>query len=449
MGFRSVNFSPEGLFLIGLFEVFNTSGIRYAVMRNHLTLPFSAGGSDLDLIVDEADEAVAKVLIAKAISKAGGTSLGSIQTYGFYKVFALGRNVDADGGWWGLCIDINFGLFFQGQRLLAKNVQWPTNNYRGITVLTEDFAGVLGVLKEVLNNRTMPQKYSDAARKGVLCNWQEISCLLAPMGVSTLNLLHKLLLSDNVLENRVIEFDLVRNAFFRHALISKPVKYLVGRSSYEWSKAKRYFNPSGKVVAILGVDGAGKSTIINAIKPVLDMATHNTVVVQHLRPTIFPPLSRLKGKAATINVPVLDPHEQKPSGKAVSLFRLVYLMLDYVFGYWLKTRPMIAKQPTLVIFDRYAYDIIIDPLRFRIGLPAKLIRAMVWIAPKPDLIICLYGNPRVLQIRKLELPLGEVERQVRALKQFASTRSNSYLVSTEKSISETSSDVLKIMLKKC
>jgi hypothetical protein len=45
--------APEGLFLQQLFERFNESGIRYAVMRNHEPLPFSAGGSDLDIIVSQ------------------------------------------------------------------------------------------------------------------------------------------------------------------------------------------------------------------------------------------------------------------------------------------------------------------------------------------------------------------------------------------------------------
>jgi hypothetical protein len=48
--------AAEGLFLQQLFERFNESAIRYAVVRNHEPLPLSAGGSDLNIIVSQQDD---------------------------------------------------------------------------------------------------------------------------------------------------------------------------------------------------------------------------------------------------------------------------------------------------------------------------------------------------------------------------------------------------------
>jgi len=214
---------------------------------------------------------------------------------------------------------------------------------------------------------------------------------------------------------------------------------------YERFKLQLFENPYGFVIAILGVDGVGKSTLIDAIKPVLDKATNNALFVQHLRPSLLPPLARLKGKKAVHEGPVLEPHASPPSGIIGSLIRLVYLTLDYILGYWVKIRPKIAKQPAIVLFDRYAYDMAIDPLRFRIGLSGKVVEWFTRLAPKPDLIICLYASPEVIASRKQELPLEETRRQVKALRAFARKEPRAVLISNEGSIDEVRERVLQTL----
>lgn len=203
------------------------------------------------------------------------------------------------------------------------------------------------------------------------------------------------------------------------------------------------------VVAFLGVDGSGKSTIINALTLLLDDATNSNSVVHHLRPSLLPPLSRLRGKDKGSSGPVLDPHGSQPSGIFGSFFRLMYLTLDYIIGYWIKVRPQIVLENTVVIFDRYAYDMLLDPRRFRISLSAKIIRWFMCFVPKPDLIFCLYGRPEVLVARKNELSLDEVVRQIEALKIFAAQESRAVLVSTEGTIESTRDQVFQKIVKHC
>jgi len=441
--------APESFFLQNLFAALMTKKIRYAVMRNPEPLPYSAGGSDLDLLVARQDGERTKAALFEAIHVTGGVALGISETSGFFKVYAFGQNSEVDNSWWGQRIDVNVGLIFKGQSQLTDDEPWPVRNFRGITVLADGFAGVLGVLKEVLNNSTFPDRYAVAARQGIVQDWVSIKRLLFPMGEASLEQLKTLLLSDAPPDEPVIKCRQLRNAFLRHAMTTHPGGYLMGRMVYEWSKVRRYLKPSGKIIAILGVDGAGKSTIINAIKPVLDDATHNATVVQHLRPTWLPPLAHLKGKNAIATGPVLDPHGSKPSGALGSLFRLIYLMLDYILGYWVKICPKIAKQPTVVIFDRYVYDIVLDPRRFRIALPSKVIRWFTRLAPKPDLIFCLHGNPDVIVARKRELPLAEVARQVDALKEFAANEPRAVLISTEGTVEQSRDQVLEAIANYC
>lgn len=205
----------------------------------------------------------------------------------------------------------------------------------------------------------------------------------------------------------------------------------------------------GIFIVILGVDGSGKSTIINAIKPTLTAMSNNNIFIKHLRPGFLPPLARLRGQRDEQIGPVTDPHGSTPSGIVGSLLRIIYLMTDYILGYCLITLPKVKKQSAIIIYDRYAYDMAIDPRRFRIALPSKLIRWFTRLAPKPDLIFCLYGNPEVIAARKRELPLEEVARQVDALKEFAANEPHAVLISTEGTVVQARDQVLEAIANYC
>jgi thymidylate kinase len=437
----------ESLFLRNLFSELRKAGVAYAVMRNHETLPDSAGDSDVDLIIPLSEGERAKTAILESIACSDGVAIGIGETLGFFKVYALGKAACHPYPWWGVCIDVNVGLFFKGNGLLAEGRVLPIQDHRGIAVLRDDFAGVLGVLKEVLNNGVFPSRYSIAARCAAETSWQDIELLLAPMGKPALELLNRMLLVNAAPEELRADCLRFRALVMARALSAQPVRCWWRRIVFEWSKIRRYINPPGMVVAVLGVDGAGKSTVINAILPALSAATHNAVIVQHLRPGLLPPLARWRGGHRGQPGPVLEPHSSRPSGTLGSLFRLTYLMLDYVFGYWFWTRPKIAKQPTVVIFDRYAYDMANDQRRFRISLPNCVAGWFVALAPRPDLIICLHGTPEAIAARKSELPLEETRRQVDALRSFAAREPNAVLISTDVSISETRDAVLNCLLR--
>ena len=218
---------------------------------------------------------------------------------------------------------------------------------------------------------------------------------------------------------------------------------------YYGSRVSRIVKPPGKMVAILGTDGSGKSTVINAISPVLMHATHGALTIQHLRPRLFPSLGSLKQSGVVEDDVVTDPHGAKPSGYFLSMVRLIYYLIDYIIGYWVRIRPQISKTPTIFLFDRYAYDLLIDPKRLRINLPRWVLRVFTMLVPRPDLIICLHGDPVVLTARKKELPLSEVRRQVEALIAFSKKEKKAVSVSTELPISDTRDLILEAIKSTC
>lgn len=431
----------EADFLAALFSNFTHAGINYAVLRNYDALPASVDGSDLDLIVRDDQEEQAIAAILAAIREVGAFQVGTSRCAGFFTICVFGKSQGKEDSWWGVCIDVNVGLFFRGQALLVSRAVLPTRLHNGVVVVDDFFGGVLGVLKEVLNNATVPDRYLGSARTAALQQWDTVSRLLSPMGSDALNVLRDLILAPEQASQSAVAS--VAKLLLAHGLRSRPLVTFWGRLSGRLNKLIRYKESSGKTIAFLGVDGAGKTTIIERIRDVLDQATHNSVRVFHLRPTVLPPLARLRRGVKRNDVPVVvdDPHGASPSGVLGSLFRFLYLCMDYVVGYWLKVRPLISKKPCVVIFDRYAYDMALDQRRFRINLPGWFVSRVLSILPKPDVVICLYADPAVLLARKQELPLDEVARQVAALHAFAS-RSDAVLIETVGTIDDVAGKVL-------
>ena len=100
----------------------------------------------------------------------------------------------------------------------------------------------------------------------------------------------------------------------------------------------------------------------------------------------------------------------------------------------------------VVIFDRYYYDYYIDAWRYLVSLPRWILRAFEIFVPKPDVILCLGGNPDIIYSRKPETTLEEVIRQTDELKRFASVRSNAVWIDTTQPIDNSVLDAKRAIL---
>jgi thymidylate kinase len=210
---------------------------------------------------------------------------------------------------------------------------------------------------------------------------------------------------------------------------------------------KILYKSKGKLIVIYGVDGVGKTTVINYITPRLQELSKK-VIIRHLRPTILPALSSFKIRRYSSEIATFkDPHGAKPSGLFVSLFRIAYLILDYYVGYWFWIRPKLINHDNIIIFDRYIHDLIFDQLRFRISLPEWIVNFCINIIPEADLYICLHGDPHVISMRKNELDVTETHNQILKIKEFASDNFKALLVSTDASIDITGDLVFKAIIK--
>lgn len=201
---------------------------------------------------------------------------------------------------------------------------------------------------------------------------------------------------------------------------------------------KRFLSPGGVMIAFLGTDGSGKSTIIENL-PAYIGNTFNASQTKyyHWRPDF---LKSPKGEKSGSKGDTSTPHQQKPYGKLVSFLKFSYFNLDYVLGYWFDVKKHLGKNE-LVIFDRYYYDYMLDKYRYRFDLPDSIISFCRHFIPKPDITFLLTGDPEILYARKKELPVEELKRQIVRLNHVATEIPNSILIDVNQNIDGVVTDV--------
>ena len=421
----------ESTFLSSFFDRLSEARIVYAVLRNADKLPESLDGSDLDILVRHEDFAAVACVISELTASHGGHVIVRRKAGAFCQFMLLGH----DGlEWWGVCVDLFDGVTWRGFLPVCAQdaIAYRVKNAKGIWTFDDETAHLIGFAKEWLVNGRVSRRYESLACAAI---GTDKSGVLTPVIADAVG---KLLKGANVSVVRFRMLQIIRCA------LSHPItfcKYFIG---FQIGKVFRFLKPGGAMVAVLGTDGSGKSTLLNVISPVLNQTVHNQLKIHHLRPDLLPPLGRLRGVKYKPGYVCTTPHKSRPSGVVGSFLRIVYLTLDYALGYWIKVRPHLAKIPTgSWIFDRYAYDMILDPLRFRIKLPNRIISFFANLVPKPDLILCLGGDPEKIYARKPETSLDEVRRQVAELKKFCDGNRRAVWVDTTMSVDESKNAALK------
>jgi hypothetical protein len=159
----------------------------------------------------------------------------------------------------------------------------------------------------------------------------------------------------------------------------------------------------------------------------------------------LPPLGRVLGRilGRTPSPEGALPPEGKPaSGLAGSVLRLIWLWLDYGLGHVFVVKAAFARGQDVVLFDRYAHDMVLDQRKFRVSLPRWLREGFVRSVPQPDLIVCLTAAPDVVVRRKSELTLEDTRRGCRRIRHLARQADRAVLVPTDGSERESLSMIL-------
>ncbi|MFN8711567.1 MAG: hypothetical protein ACK5Z2_01860 [Bacteroidota bacterium] len=176
------------------------------------------------------------------------------------------------------------------------------------------------------------------------------------------------------------------------------------RIEYYADVLRSFFVSPGFVVTFSGVDGAGKSTVIETLRERIEKRTRRRVVVLRHRPSLLPIISAWRyGKAKAEKLATDSmPTAQSQSGKLSSLFRFAYYYADYLFGqFYVFFRYNLRGD--IVIYDRYYFDFIHNPERSNIRLPHRFAKLCYKLLLKPDYNFFLYAPVEVIYARKQEM----------------------------------------------
>ena len=178
-----------------------------------------------------------------------------------------------------------------------------------------------------------------------------------------------------------------------------------------------YKNTSNVVISFMGVDGSGKTTLINLLKKKLKN-NFSKIRYIHLRPYFF-----LLDTRDIVN----DPHKHRDKSFVVtSFFKILYWLFVYKL-YFIFLR---LKKRELIIFGRYSHDLVIDKTRYQFNLPEKLSKLMLNYFPKPNLWFHLEASIKNIENRKNELSRFELQKQLKSYRFFFKNRRNSIKINT-------------------
>lgn len=185
---------------------------------------------------------------------------------------------------------------------------------------------------------------------------------------------------------------------------NKGLSFLRHTLSYWLDAAREQFFQRGFIITFSGVDGAGKSTVIEKVKSQIEKKYRRKVVVLRHRPAVLPMLSAWKEgrKAAEQRAATRLPRQGNNSSTASSLLRFGYYYADYLLGqFYIQLKYVLRGY--IVLYDRYYFDFINDGKRSNISLPAGLTGYGYHFLLKPKYNFFLYADPETILKRKKEL----------------------------------------------
>lgn len=197
---------------------------------------------------------------------------------------------------------------------------------------------------------------------------------------------------------------------------------------------RRIMKPTGIVIAFLGPDGSGKSTIIDSLTNA-NLPFRKTAYF-HLKPL----RSKDTGRTTT------NPHKYPPYSTLKSYVKLLFFILQYNYG-WIKNIASLKIRSSLVVFDRYYDDLIVDHKRYRYGGSEKVARLIRLCIPKPNLYFILTTDANTIYSRKKEVELTELKRQIKGYEALSdgNTYHNVDVVNVPETVTK---EVILILMKK-
>ncbi len=423
------------------FAYFEKAFVPYCILHSYETLPEYAS-SDIDIAVDLGQKETLDALITRTASETGFIVIQKLH----YDVPACFYYVLAESNSEGISVvQLDFLLDDIGINrycMTSSDFLVRREKYKSFYVPSHGIQAVYLLIKKTIKDKFLEKhfmKLQELYLQKPLETADAIDKYLSPQ-------IRKEVIAaiDGTSAGRLADLIPEINSLIKKKYGSKKILKLlweIKRISF------RVLNPTGLFVIVLSPDGGGKSSISKLTLEKLLGCFRKTIYL-HWRPGALPQIRTLLGKSKLENEFVIaNPHSPKRRSRITSFLRWGYYSFDYIIGYYFKILPMKIKT-TAVIMDRYYYDIIVDPIRYGFNLPKWVLKLPLRFIPKPDLTIYLDNEPEELYKRKQELPIEELERQVKEWREFIPSLPNARIVTTDKPLDAVVHEVTKLVLER-
>lgn len=255
---------------------------------------------------------------------------------------------------------------------------------------------------------------------------------------------------ENVLRSNLQDGQIRKDSLRKNLLATSAnqgFRRWMNKLNYGADLLREWVGPKGWVMTFSGVDGAGKSTVLEKTRYEIEKQLRRRTVVLRHRPSVLPILSRWtrgKSKAQATAAEQL-PHQGTNESRVGSLLRFSYYYLDYLIGqFYVHFRYV--KRGYVVLYDRYYFDFIHDPKRSNIVLPKGLANMGYKLLMKPKLNFFLHADTEAIRKRKQELDTATIGRLNGSYLRWFGKRSaeapNRYFIVHNKDLEQTMHTIL-------
>lgn len=419
--------NSAGDVLHGWFAALGERNVRYCVLRNYESLPERVPGSDLDVLVHPDDSEHGELTLREIATACGWTLVSRYPKDYAIMHFRFWRLEEGTNHF--LRFDLMTGVGWRGVPFLSTaEVLARRLAHRGLYVPRPVDEVVITVLTGLFYQGHIKQRYVPKWSATLREQRVEMEASLARVlgGQAA-----KRILAVDLAVARVPSVNRWRLLLLARGLRRQPLRQVrawLGLARLAFSRA---LHPQGVLVALVGPDGGGKTTITGLIRERVSK--------------VFPQVWYFHWRPGLLGDPwaLLGGRRPQPAGKRrqtehvtsslrahlSSLLRISYYVLDYVLGYFFRVLP-IRIRGGLVLGDRYFYDYMVAPEGKRFTLGPGWARPFLWLVPAPDLVILCTGNASEIHRRKPELELAEIDRQLRAFQMLEGSIPRLVAVST-------------------
>lgn len=442
----------HGKILSEYFKELKKANIRFFIIRNYEGLPDENISKDVDIIFKHGTVKEAERILKDVFKRNG--------LFYYYRVVIeesyLCRAISEKGDF-AIHIDLMNGYINRGVELFTfEELYSQTIDYNGFRVLNELYNGVmLFIYKQFGYKRPQLKDAYKLAIYDVWLRYPDFSSILERMLGKDIypkisacieqKDFDTMLSYSSIVSQRLRQYSnqtsFVRNQYRRIRFITQKVNRII----FRYRKYEKSFS-------VMAPDGTGKTTFLTQLLnrlAFLYVDAPNDIKrfhLYHFRPGLFPNLGAVGEKARVMkqDTDFTNPHRAKPAGFLSSLIRITYYWFDYVLGWMYYTRRDV-QYDLYTVYDRYSYDLLVDPRRTRLKLPYWVRRCFVACMPHPKINFFLKASPDVIIKRKAELTHNEITRQVSAYERL-SVRKNIITIDADRCMDEMIDEALPHLL---